>query len=486
MKKFAFLFFIIFLEGYVVLSSELLAMRLIIPFVGSGTDTVSIIIAAVLMPLAVGYYAGGQYKERHKNNHKRTIRKKLVKNIFIAMLFFSLGLSYIFVEFFFDKLNTIGVENRLIATTIYSLIFLVYPVFLLAQTIPLVSFFFSKEKLSEITGKMLAFSTIGSFMGAVFSTLVLMAFIGVHYTVITTLLCLVILFFCLSKKKVTIPAFIMVAIFVAAAIGNSGWMMAKKDIVANNKYNTIRVYDNKSGNARILSMNNNLSSRIGKDQINQPRSFKYIEFMERTILDRIKTDGKVQDILVIGAGGFTLGFDDFENDYIFVDIDGDLKNIAEDEFLMEDLGENKKFQGVPARSYLNDAIKEGKKFDVVVLDAYQGATTIPEHLVTVEFFDSLKKVLKDEAVVAANFIGQPTFSSHLMINLHNSFTAVFPHTVTQLLRMPNFWSTEPEDTRNMIYVYKHGKNTDGTIYTDDKNRVYYDKHLRAFDKKKEE
>ena len=57
-----FLFFVIFLEGFVVLSLELLAIRLTIPFVGSGTDTISIIIAAVLLPLAFGYYRGGQFK----------------------------------------------------------------------------------------------------------------------------------------------------------------------------------------------------------------------------------------------------------------------------------------------------------------------------------------------------------------------------------------------------------------------------------------
>jgi len=70
MNKIFFLFFIIFLEGYVVLSAELIAIRLTVPFVGSGTDTVSIIIAAVLMPLAVGYYVGGQYKKR-KNTSVR-------------------------------------------------------------------------------------------------------------------------------------------------------------------------------------------------------------------------------------------------------------------------------------------------------------------------------------------------------------------------------------------------------------------------------
>ena len=46
---------IILAEGYVVLSTELLAIRLLIPFVGNSTETLSIIIAAVLMPLAIAF-----------------------------------------------------------------------------------------------------------------------------------------------------------------------------------------------------------------------------------------------------------------------------------------------------------------------------------------------------------------------------------------------------------------------------------------------
>ena len=55
------LFVVIVLEGYVVLATELLAIRQSIPYVGGGTDTVSIVIAAVLLPLALGYWAGGRF-----------------------------------------------------------------------------------------------------------------------------------------------------------------------------------------------------------------------------------------------------------------------------------------------------------------------------------------------------------------------------------------------------------------------------------------
>ena len=177
------LFLIIFLEGYVVLSTELLAIRLLIPFTGSGTDTVSIIIAAVLLPLAFGYYAGGRFKSRPG----MTVRRRLILNLVIAAAILTPGLSYVFLAWAFTTLQKeTGCHNRIALTTLYSLLFVVYPVFLLGQTVPLISNYFSRERLSLIAGRILFFSTMGSFMGAVFGTLVLMTMLGVHHTVSIT------------------------------------------------------------------------------------------------------------------------------------------------------------------------------------------------------------------------------------------------------------------------------------------------------------
>ena len=60
------LFAVILLEGFVVLAFELLAIRQLIPFVGSSTDVVAIVIGAVLMPLSFGYYSGGDFKMKRR------------------------------------------------------------------------------------------------------------------------------------------------------------------------------------------------------------------------------------------------------------------------------------------------------------------------------------------------------------------------------------------------------------------------------------
>ena len=103
------LFSIIFLEGYVVLAVELLCIRLLIPFVGSGTEVVSIIISSVLLPLAFGYQYAGNYIVRQRDSEIKkgaskksiSIRKILVKNLFVSLCILMVGLSYLVQEILF-------------------------------------------------------------------------------------------------------------------------------------------------------------------------------------------------------------------------------------------------------------------------------------------------------------------------------------------------------------------------------------------------
>lgn len=480
MNKIFFLFFIIFLEGYVVLSAELIAIRLTVPFVGSGTDTVSIIIAAVLMPLAVGYYIGGQYKKR-KNG---SVRKKLLKNILISSIFFLIGLSHVLVEIFFETLNDFGVTNRLLLITIYSLTFLVTPVFLLAQTIPLVSHYFRKEELSQITGKMLFFSTTGSFMGAVFSTLVLMAFIGVHHTAVITIACLSVLYLMLSRKIFTAMPFIMICVALATYAFNNNDVMRSLNIIENNQYNMIKVTERNNGVTRRLSLNNNNSSLYSEipitfgDDLTPRHTFLYVDHINKHFIDPLMFEDRAYDILVIGAAGFTIGLSDDKNNYTFIDIDKSVKEISEEKFLKQKLTENKKFEATPARAFIHKTQKEGKKFDLIILDAYLGAKTIPEHLVTQEFFLSVKEILKPNGIMAGNFIVSSSFSSAFSIKIDNTLRRVFPNLSRQIVSDYDAWNRDDINASNIIYIYHHHKNTPQDFYSDDKNTIYYDKNKK--------
>jgi len=467
MNKTQLLFLIILVEGYVVLACELLAIRQLIPFVGSGTDVVSITISAVLLPLAVGYHWGGHaYKK-----HARSIRKILLRNMLWALAIFTLGLSYVFMEFFFEALAKIGISHRLWQTAIYVSLFLVVPVFLLGQTMPLISNYFSRRRLSEITGKMLFFSTTGSFLGSVFSTLVLMTFIGVHYTVIVTLALLAALVLLLSKHYLRLEP--MLCIFLAGILCwlNGPDMMQRSHIVSDNAYNTVRVFDRPQQEAKIFDINRSNSSKISKDE---KYMFPYWKYIENTFIAPISKPGATpRDMLIIGAGGFTIGVNDTVNRYTYVDIDPDLKRVAEIHFLPDPLSPNKQFVTASARAFVHN---DNHQYDFILIDVFTNIFSIPMEAVTREFLLDVKKLLKQGGIVIANVITDPRFGEDFAVRYDNTFASVFPSYSRQIIGAYAAWPGKLSNN-NVLYIYFHHPRVDDTtVYTDDKNTYSLDRN----------
>ncbi len=465
------LFSIILIEGYVVLSSELIAIRIMIPFVGSGTDTVSIIIAAVLLPLSFGYYAGGNFKPYRDFRGKLVgVREKLIRNVLISSVFLVFALSYFLQNILMTGLAGLGLTNRLVLTGIYSACFLITPVFLLGQTIPLISHYFSKEKLSKVTGHILFISTIGSFLGAIFSTLILMSTIGVHYTAAFNFVLMAALVILLSKRRS--PGLARECILAVACVGivlNTTHLLKALNVVENNRYNVVRVVENPETGMKTFSLNHNSDSGFDKDGNKYP----YINYVESEFIKTYPADKPPMKILVFGAGGFTVGLEDTRNIYHFVDIDDTLKDAAEKHFLNNKLGPNKIFHPVAAESFV---LRDTEKYDLIFMDVYQGKITIPENLVTQDFFASVKKLLADDGILATNFVVAPAFGDAFSRNLDATFRSVFPYFTRQIIGGQRAW--QGNKFQNVVYVYYNqppeNERTEH-IYTYNKNVSYYDR-----------
>lgn len=459
------LYLTILIEGYVVLAVELLAIRQLTPFVGSSTDTISIIIAAVLLPLAIGYYAGGSKKFGPDNAEE--IRSLLARNLFIAGLIFVLGFVHIHVGLFFDFLSNLGIQHRLSRTILYCLLFMVYPMYLLGQTIPLASQGLPQNNLAQLTGRMLFFSTLGSFLGSVVSTIILMAWLGVHNTftlTLTMLLALVIILINKPRHALTLASCLLLA-YVAAT--NSNKVLAQLKVVQNNAYNQVRVFTLPDA-SRVMSVNGSASSKLTATSSKQ--GFPYIEFIESNIIRNLNPYKK-HSILVIGAGGFTLGINDTFNHYTYLDIDPALKETSEKHFLKEKLTPNKTFITESARSYLAST---QTKYDVIVVDAYSNPMTIPTELVTVDFFLQIKNNLAPGGIMATNIIASPSFESPFSRAIDLTMRTVFPYVSRQIVITPEH--TYASKVTNIIYTYIQPKSqiqeNAPRPYTDDLNRYF--------------
>lgn len=463
------LFLIIFIEGYVVLASEILAIRQVTSYVGNGVNTVSVIIAAVLMPLAFGYYHAGRFKPYRKQNGKWvTVRRKLISNICISILFLIPALSTFLIDLFFIDMFQRGISDRVVLTSFYSLMLLVAPVFLLGQTIPLISHYFPTDKLSRNAGKILFISTAGSFIGSIFTTIIMMQYFGVNQAANLVIVLLLGLLFLLSRKIVTEKNVMMIFCVAFMLLINSNAALKIFGIIYTNPYNTVSVVDGPDG--KILSVNKSPSSFIGKNG----EKFPYVEYIEKLYIKPI-SDGKLapKNILIIGAAGFTLGSEDTHNHYTYVDIDQDIQKAAEEHFLGHPIGPNKTFVGQDALSYLAG---QTQKFDLIIMDAYSSAIYIPEQLVTQDFFLKIKAALNTNGFVLANFIVSPNFADSFSRRLDNSFRSVFPNYGRQIVgNVKDGWSIDAHVTSNAIYSYRDGTANDRGVYSNNHNTSSSDK-----------
>lgn len=465
------LFIIIFLEGYIVLASEILAIRQVTTYVGSGADTVSIIIAAVLMPLAFGYYVGGNFKPRLGGNGKWiSVRSKLISNVVIAACFLIPALGTLAIDFFFSMLFQVGISDRILLTSVYSLIFLVVPVFLLGQTVPLISNYFSSQKLPLVTAKILFVSTAGSFIGSVVTTIVIMRYFGVNNAVNVIFVLMTFLVVLLSKKILNDKTIIILLLAGFMLYTNSNAMLRGLGIIYSNAYNTASILEVEKG--KILVLNGSASSFIGKNG----EKFPYAEYIQKHYLNQISKDltQPPKKILIIGAAGFTLGSEDSHNDYTYVDIDPDIKATAEKDFLKHKLGANKKFVGHDIVAYL--AVNQ-TKFDMIVIDAFSSRVYIPEQLLSHNFFVEVKKSLALNGVLVANFIVSPNFNNSFSKRLDNTFRSVFPHYGRQVVGADDFdgWSGDVHNMTNVVYTFLNDQTEDGTVYTNNNNTAAFDK-----------
>ncbi len=240
------LLFLIFLNGYVSLSLELVVLRQLGFFVGSSAVITSIIMGTFLGFMSLGYFRGASIRIR-KMGAKSILRASFILIAAIGVL----AGSFALLSTYFSIMYMMGIRSGVVQTFIYSLVFLSVGPFLFGVNTALLSRYLNKFNINS-TGSIMAWDTIGSVMGSLATTLLLMPFIGVNYTI------LLITVLALVGAYVARPAWHMIiwaaAILIPAQIINSNaFLLRTRGILVNNANSTISVAD--FGTGRILYMN---------------------------------------------------------------------------------------------------------------------------------------------------------------------------------------------------------------------------------------
>lgn len=455
------LIFLIFLNGYVSLSFELVVLRQLSFWVGSSAVITSIIMGIFLGFMSLGYFLGSS--ERIQNRNIRTI---LGASFIVISLFAFFASSFPLVSEYFVRLYRFGIVSSVLQTFIYSFLFLSIGPFLFGFNTTLLSRMLHKYN-TNYTGNIMAWDTIGSVMGSLLTTLILMPFIGVNYTVI--LIVALAVFAAIVTKPRWWVIFLGVMVVVLTIFVNSDYVQRSRfGILVNNANSTISVAQYEDG-VRILYMNGLPMSTYNPTN---GMNAEYVDYINQHFIYNIPKESK-KKILVLGAGGFTAGLNDTYNEYVFVDIEHTLKEISEKYFLGQQLTPNKKFIIQDASQYLKNS-KE--KYDMILVDVYSNSFQVPEGFITAEFMQRVKAHVAQNGVLIMNVICSQSFRDKYSQVFDNTFHTVFPqNSQRQVVGYANPW--DMNDIVNVLYIW-YNRDSDDRIYTINKTPVIYDRYIK--------
>lgn len=443
---------IILFEGFVSVAIEILAIRQLLPVAGGSVIVTSLIIGIFLLFLALGYRRGGNVTEN--------LSAKLRQNFILAAIGLGTGLSYIFILIFFYYTQKLFGQHIVYALVAYLLLVIAPLIYILGQTVPITMNMARQNKsIGKIGGDILGLSTIGSFLGATVTALLFMQYLGVAATIVINCILLLTLVILLSETYASFLISSILSIFILWFIFILNINIEKNNFIATNNYANYQIFNHQTqmGFEKILVINNLYSSRL--DQ--QNKGFPYIERIKKILFTDMQL--KNADILVLGAGGFTLSAENnFNNLFTYVDIDGQIKKIVVPKFIQKIKGE---FIADDARHYLQATTK---KYAVIIVDAYSNLKAVPSQLSTREYMRDIKNRLAMNGVVIFNIIANPMLLDAYSKRIDNTIRDTFKNCMV-----------EPEQYKNQItnilYVCNNAKNqNDKVIYSDNLNSVTTD------------
>ncbi len=453
------LMFLIFLNGYVSLSSELLVMRQLSFYVGSSAVITSIIMGCFLGFMALGYFVG--MSKRIVDNQ---INQLVCLGFMTVAMFTAIATSFPMVDMYWVLMGRMGISASIIQTFLYSIIFLSIGPFVFGFNTTLLSRLINNQN-KNYTGGVMAWDTIGSVIGSMATTLILMPFVGVNNTVIFVVALGIIGAFIMRVRIYNI-GFAILLLLGTGYINSDAFLQKRYGILVNNANSTI--YVNDTGAVRTLYMNG-----LPMSVLEYGRPAEYIDYINTNFIYNMPHNRRY-NILVLGAGGFTAGLNDTFNSYTFVDIERSLQDVAEQYFLHNKLTKNKKFIVQDASQFLKHT---DEKYDLILLDVYSNSYQIPEGLITAEFMHRIKSRIAAGGVIIMNMVMDVAFNDEYTRVFDNTFHAVFNNNTTrQIIGNYNPWNyKDGSNVSNVLYIYYNIKN-DGRIYTINKTPVVYDKY----------
>ena len=455
---------IVFIEGFCSLGAEIIALRRLVPYVGSAIVVTAPTIGFFLLALALGYAAGARISDRYL--------AIVARNFLISAVLLGIGFSTPFVSALFAHVEPVWFAYTILIGGILCPL-----AWLLGQTVPALTNLMQTQRTGEASGLALYWSTLGSFLGSLGLSLLVMLWFGISAAVLlcAALLLIGVLILGISTPGQTtryVATFMLGVLLIAVPnlpalrlplLGSS----TDSTETAYADYTILETATADGDATRVFRVNSSTASLLGDG--NPPRYARYIDYLRRTLLQDLKFHDR--DILVLGAGGFTLSHREPSNRYTYVDIDPAIRSIAEKQFLHEPI--HGVFVVDDARHFVaKTAHNQTSRFDAVVVDVYSSHHNIPSHLVTREFWRDTRSALKPDGVMLANLILDSRLSSDYARNVLATIESVYGRCAVEILH-------KDRPLANVEVLCRNGtSNPTARIYSDEKNPADID-HARS-------
>ncbi len=421
-----FLYLTEFFAGMSVMAVELGASRLLAPYFSSSQIVWTIIIGTIMIAMALGNIYGGKSADKNPEPGRLYVRI-LTAAIWIALIpvfgkYIILGISALLIF-------TVNSNFLVIAAFAACMVIFVFPLFLLGTVTPSLARYSveSLEDSGKTVGTLNAFNTIGSIIGTFVPTFITIPSVGTSITMlifagILSALCIIYFINSRTHKKMAIVSII---IFISCCItgANNSFAFWEKELAYEGEsvYNYLQVKE--SGRNIILSTNVlfGVQSVYMKDEELTGMYYDY------ALAALVMAGNGNADILVLGMGTGTYALQCtkyFENTSIEgVEIDEKITNLSRKYFHLPD---NINVTTYDGRAFLSAV---DKKYDVIMVDAYQDIT-IPFQMSSVEFFTLVKEHLSENGVMVVNMNMQGSGDGNINQYLSDTISSVFSEVYT--------------------------------------------------------
>jgi spermidine synthase len=447
------IFLFVFFSGFASLATEIIGPRMFSSLFGYTTQIWAAIISVTLLGISVGYYLGGRIP--------RQIIPRLLPIVLIVNAIWLLGISWLIwgipialLQFGFISVLLLASLAFLIPAMLFS--------FASPMSITLLSENRSPEWITRMVGNILATGTVGSVLGALSAAFYLIPWVGLTtslriFAIGSTLFAI----YFMNKKfrPVALLALILCLLLPQASFHwvSGLTLLAQRE----GYYQTIRVY---TDGVSSVQMHLGPTYETVVDLKTGEPLFPYIRQM-------VELAGNVagKKVLIIGGAGHSLAralekrgaqVTEVEIDPFVVQLSDQYFGAIKGNVVVDD-----------GRAYV-DRVADNQ-FDYVMLDAFNGINYVPPQLTTLEFFESVRRILKPDGRLFVNFIGIPSGARS------NSYLA-FSATISAVFMDARTSEKDGDTIRNIMFMASQTEMMDlsyskaptsGIVLTDNLNPI---------------